>query len=205
MESRGNFRCDGGSCCEGMTPRLCRLWNLTWPCPIVMLKRGCKQSVDSAGMACEGRARNRMLRKRWIVRNPVVGEDDVTQFILARSLNTSSAFVFLWSERLITRQFWSESLNTFQTKLWLLCVISEEIEREGGNLRFKSTTQWWRSLFCVSGVKQHLLRHRDPRRSLIVIWLFSAHLIRWKQSLLPKHRRCCWAAYLLISSSVRGF
>lgn len=39
-------------------------------------------------MACEGRARNRMLRKRWIVRNPVVGEDDVTQFILARSFNT---------------------------------------------------------------------------------------------------------------------
>lgn len=112
MKSRGNFRCDGGSCCEGMTPWLCRLWNLTWPCPIVMLKRGCKQSVDSAGMACEGRARNRMLRKRWIVRNPVVGEDDVTQFILARSFNTSSAFVFRWSERLITRQFWSESKKT---------------------------------------------------------------------------------------------
>lgn len=40
-------------------------------------------------MACEGRAPNRMLRKRWVVRNPVVGEDDVTQFILARSFNTS--------------------------------------------------------------------------------------------------------------------
>lgn len=40
-------------------------------------------------MACEGRARNRMLRKRWIVRNPVVGEDDITQLILARPFNTS--------------------------------------------------------------------------------------------------------------------
>lgn len=40
-------------------------------------------------MACEGRARNRMLRKRQIVRNPVVGEDDVTQLILARPCNTS--------------------------------------------------------------------------------------------------------------------
>lgn len=52
-------------------------------------KRRCKQSVESAGMACEGRARNRMLRKRWIVRNPGVGEDDITQFILARPFNTS--------------------------------------------------------------------------------------------------------------------
>lgn len=33
-----------------------------------------------AGLACEGRARNRMLRKRWIVRNPGVGKDHVTQF-----------------------------------------------------------------------------------------------------------------------------
>lgn len=40
-------------------------------------------------MACEGRARNRMLRKRQIVRNPVVGEDDITQLILARPCNTS--------------------------------------------------------------------------------------------------------------------
>lgn len=54
-----------------------------------MIKRRCKHSVETAGMACEGRAPNRMLRKRWIVRNPVVGEDDVTQFILARSFNTS--------------------------------------------------------------------------------------------------------------------
>lgn len=38
-----------------------------------------------------------MLRKRWIVRNPVVGEDDVTQFIKARSFSTSwprGLFVF---------------------------------------------------------------------------------------------------------------
>lgn len=41
------------------------------------------------GMACEGRARNRMLRKRWIVRNPVVGEDDITQLVLAPLFNTS--------------------------------------------------------------------------------------------------------------------
>lgn len=59
---------------------------------IEMSKGGCKQSVGSAGMACEGRARNRMLRKRWIVRNPVVGEDDVTQFVLARPLGTSCSF-----------------------------------------------------------------------------------------------------------------
>lgn len=56
-------------------------------CFFVMKTRGCKQNVGSAGMACQGRARNRMLRKRWIVRNPAVGEDDVTQCIFERSFN----------------------------------------------------------------------------------------------------------------------
>lgn len=64
--------------------------------PNVTFKGWCKQrSGWSAGMACEGRARNRMLRKRWIVRNPVVGEDDVTQLILARPFNTSWLHGFL--------------------------------------------------------------------------------------------------------------
>lgn len=36
-----------------------------------------------------------MLRKRWIVRNPVVGEDDITQLILARPFNTSWLHGFL--------------------------------------------------------------------------------------------------------------
>lgn len=61
-------------------------------CLNLMLKQRCKQSVEATGMACEGRARNRMLRKRWIVRNPVVREDDITQFVLARLFNTSWSF-----------------------------------------------------------------------------------------------------------------
>lgn len=67
-------------CCARLEAKLC---------PNLTFKRRCKQRLESAGMACEGRARNRMLRKRWIVRNPVVGEDDITQLILARPFNTS--------------------------------------------------------------------------------------------------------------------
>lgn len=44
------------------------------------------------GLACKGRARNRMLRKRWIVRNPVVGKDHVTQFDLDTDPNVSRLF-----------------------------------------------------------------------------------------------------------------
>lgn len=43
-------------------------------------------------LACKGRARNRMLRKRWIVRNPVVGKDHVTQFDLDIDPNLSRLF-----------------------------------------------------------------------------------------------------------------
>lgn len=95
MQSRGSFLCDGGTCCDGVTAMLFLDLNLASGL-ILMIKQRCKQSVKSVGMACEGRARNRMLRKRWIVRskrwivrNPVVEGDDVTQFILARSFNTS--------------------------------------------------------------------------------------------------------------------
>lgn len=41
------------------------------------------QRFKSARMACEGRARNRMLRKRWIARNPAGEESDGTPWILA--------------------------------------------------------------------------------------------------------------------------
>lgn len=47
-----------------------------------------------AGLAGEGRARNRMLRKRWIVRNPVVGKDHVTQFDLGTNSYVSGVFSF---------------------------------------------------------------------------------------------------------------
>lgn len=47
-----------------------------------VFKWRCAQRFKSARMACEGRARNRMLRKRWIVRNPVVEDSDITPFIL---------------------------------------------------------------------------------------------------------------------------
>lgn len=68
-------------------------------------------------MACEVGARNRMLRKRWVVRNPVVGEDDITQFILARLFNTS------WPRGLFSRDFLGitdtfhpkQDLYTYQT------------------------------------------------------------------------------------------
>ncbi|KAK2915383.1 hypothetical protein Q8A73_005977 [Channa argus] len=46
-------------------------------------------------MACEGRARNRMLRKRWIVRNPVVEEDAVTQ--AQQDTDTPDVMTFLLS------------------------------------------------------------------------------------------------------------
>lgn len=48
-----------------------------------------------AGLACEGRARNRMLRKRWIVRNPVVGKVHVTQLDLGTNSNISGVFLLL--------------------------------------------------------------------------------------------------------------
>lgn len=71
-------------------------------------------NVESAGMACEERTRNRMLRKRWIVRNPVVGEDHVTQFILARSFNTSWPHgLFFSGVTTIKWQFFFIQIRTF--------------------------------------------------------------------------------------------
>lgn len=68
MQSRGSFLCDGGTCCDGVKAMLFLDRNLASGL-ILMIKQRCKQSVKSVGMACEGRARNRMLRKRWIVRS----------------------------------------------------------------------------------------------------------------------------------------
>lgn len=65
----GNFRCDG------MTARLCFSSPKPNLCPILMFEARRKQSYGSTGMACEGRARNRMLRKRQIVRNPCYAVD----------------------------------------------------------------------------------------------------------------------------------
>lgn len=147
--------------------------------------------MESAGMACEGRARNRMLRKRWIVRNPGVGEDDITQFILARPFNTSWPLFMALLEK--THTFFGgggvvcvkQDEHTFQTWLntdarrgFFYCLR----DRRGNNKVWSQVddtdaTQIVLGFFNLSGVKQHLLRHRVPRRSLLVIWLFSAQLI----------------------------
>lgn len=84
MKSSGNFHCKARNSVRRHDSRNVGALKLDF-CPISMTKSGCKQNVESTGMACQGRARNRMLRKRWVVRNPVVGEDDVTQSLLPQS------------------------------------------------------------------------------------------------------------------------
>lgn len=147
-------------------------------------------------MACEGRARNRMLRKRWIVRNPVVGEeDDVTQLILTRSFNTPMASWSPFPPSVMINNWyfllkaWIKILSQTWTHIWRTEGCSRLLF---ALFRRKVTLQVSNTMVTqlVLSFKQHLLRHGDPRMSLIVIWLFSAHLIWWKQALFPKHRGC---------------
>lgn len=104
------------------------------------LKWGCKQSVVSTGMACQGRARNRMLRKRWIVRNPVVGEDDVTQFVLARSLNSQWPHFSLCV--IIKVQFWIKT-NVHIRVVLLFGGIWEEIKTWAFSKQHNGDAAWF--------------------------------------------------------------
>lgn len=147
MKSSGNFHCEGWNSLRRHVSLLVVALKVDF-CPILMTKCGCKQSVESAGMACQGRARNRMLRKRWIVRNPVVGENDVTQYILPQSFTAPWPYglclfcyrhstTLLLNKRKILiflRYAVKRGLNSMREDCAVFRVFSEEIQ-----------TQWWRS------------------------------------------------------------
>lgn len=104
----------GNFCCDGMTARL-RV-SPSDLCLILMCEARRKQSYGSTGMACQGRARNRMLRKRQIVRNPCYavdigttvsnlvarrsplkgGEDEITSFTREDAAETRAQTVAGW-------------------------------------------------------------------------------------------------------------
>lgn len=123
---------------------------------------------------------------------------------------SSFSFLFLHSVTRITG--WASNNKTTMSALYWRgkgnwrTMAWERDSKEKRNFTLERTTHLWRSLIFVWGAKTTFAASRRSQRPLIVIWLYSAHLVWWKQAVFPNHRGRCWVTMMsyTTSSAVKG-